>query len=278
MVAIPDPSNCPDHPQFNAFVETIRILRAPGGCAWDQEQTHTSIKKHVIEEAYEVVDAIERNNLEDMKEELGDLLEQIVLQSQIAADADEFTIDDVCQTVNEKMIRRHPHVFGEDKAYTEEEVLALWEQVKLQELKLKEEKLKARGVEREGLLDSVPKSLPALMQCQKLSKKAAAAGFEWDTTDQVWEKVAEEIQEFKEAPRKSREALVEFGDILFALVNVARKEGIDAESALRASNQKFIDRWESMEQEKWDQGQELYGLSVEELEELWQNAKKKEKN
>lgn len=278
MVAVPDPSRCPQHPDFNAFVETMRILRAPGGCPWDQKQTHESIAKNVVEEAYEVVDAIESGDTDHMAEELGDLLEQVVLQAQIAADNGTFTIDDVCRGINEKIIRRHPHVFGDDVATDDASVNEIWDKVKLAEQKAKDSRLDAAGEERQGLLATVPKSLPALMQCQKMSRKAASAGFEWDTTDQVWEKVAEEIGEFKAAPRGSQEALVEFGDILFALVNVARKEGIDAETALKASNEKFKVRWSSMEREMWDQGRELDGLSIDELEELWQNAKKKEKN
>ena len=179
------------HPAFDQFVATISALRAPDGCPWDQAQTHASIAKNMIEEAYEAVDAIEQNDVAHLREELGDVLLQVVLQSQIAADAEEFTIDDVASDVNAKMIRRHPHVFGDAQAEHASDVLDLWDQVKLAE--------GATEDKPSGLLESVPSSFPALMQAQKLSRKAASAGFEWDSIADIWDKVGEEIAELKEA-------------------------------------------------------------------------------
>ena len=181
-----------NHAEFDAFVETIAKLRAPDGCPWDREQTHASIAHNMIEEAYEAVDAIEACDVAHLREELGDVLLQVVLQSQIAADAGEFTIDDVCRDINEKMVRRHPHIFGEVQALTPEEVTDIWDAVKMRE---REAAMgEAAGAEKpDGLLDGVPTSFPALMQAQKISRKAVAVGFEWPDEAGVWAKVAEEI-------------------------------------------------------------------------------------
>ena len=183
------------HPAFDEFVATIEALRAPDGCPWDREQTHRSIAGNMVEEAYEAVDAIEADDGSHMLEELGDVLLQVVLQSQIAADAGEFTIDDVCRVVNEKIVRRHPHVFGEMEAGDANEVLDVWDQIKMAE----REAADAAGAAPASLLDGVPKSFPALKQAQKISRKAASAGFEWETVDDVWVKVDEEIVELKAA-------------------------------------------------------------------------------
>ena len=211
---------------FAAFVDTIAALRAPNGCPWDREQTHESIARNMIEEAYEAVDAIEQHDAAHLREELGDVLLQVVLQSQIAADAGEFTVADVCRDVNAKMIRRHPHVFGQAAAGSAEDVLSIWDNVKLAEKSAAD----AQAEEPEGLLESVPVSFPALLQAYKISRKAVAAGFEWDSVEDVWAKVEEEIAEFKQACRSddAQAKELEFGDVLFSLVNVARKEGIDA--------------------------------------------------
>lgn len=263
----------PFHPDFDAFVETIAVLRAPGGCPWDREQTHRSIARNMLEEAYEAVDAIEADDVVHLREELGDVLLQVVLQSQIAADAGEFTIDDVCADINAKMIRRHPHVFGEEAAATAEDVNAIWAAVKRAEQETGAADAEGK---REGLLDGVPTGFPALMQAQKISKKAVAAGFEWECVEDVWAKVAEEIEEFKTAETPEEREL-EFGDILFALVNVARWEGVDAESALRAMCNKFRRRWAFMEGAAWAMGKELDELTQPEQEELWQQAKRSER-
>ena len=250
--------------EMQALVETIWRLRQPDGCPWDRKQTHESIAKNMIEEAYEAVDCIEAGDTAHLREELGDVLMQVVLHAQIAVDAGEFTLADVAHDINEKLIRRHPHVFGEARAQTADEVLGIWDSVKLAERKDEPAK---------GLLDSVPTSLPALMQAQKVSRKAAAAGFEWETVDDVWDKVAEEKAEFEAEPKGSEARELEFGDLLFALVNVARKEGIDAESALRASTNKFRERWGAMEREAFRRGVAIEDLSTAEQNELWDEAK-----
>ena len=273
-----------EHPAFNEFVSTIAALRAPNGCPWDKEQTHRSIASNMIEEAYEAVDAIEADDVAHMREELGDVLLQVVLQSQIAQDEGQFTIDDVCEEVNEKIVRRHPHVFGDVTATDANEVLDLWDQTKLEE---KKERPK------EGLLDGVPKSFPALMQAQKISRKAAASGFEWESVDDVWDKVDEEVAELKAAyetaPKSpngkiSKEdhaakdaAELELGDVLFSLVNVARKMGLDAEGALRATCDKFRSRWSYMEEAAEKSGTPLEDMSIEEQEALWDAAKLSQK-
>lgn len=257
--------------EFAAFVDTIAALRAPGGCPWDREQTHESIARNMIEEAYEAVDAIEQHDAAHLREELGDVLLQVVLQSQIAADAGEFTVADVCHDVNEKMIRRHPHVFGEEAASSADEVLSIWDNVKLAEKSASDAQEEAP----KGLLDAVPVSFPALLQAYKISRKAVAVGFEWETVEEVWAKVEEEIAEFKQACQSgtAEEKELEFGDVLFSLVNVARKEGIDAETALRASCRKFRERWAFMEGAAWGQGLRIEELSMEEMQQLWDQAK-----
>lgn len=279
------------HPAFDGLVATIEALRAPDGCPWDREQTHRSIAHNMIEEAYEAVDAIESDSVAHLREELGDVLLQVVLQSQIAADAGEFDIDDVCRAIDKKMIRRHPHVFGDATAENANDVTGLWEQVKLAEKESADAEAASAGVEiPEGLLDGVPTSFPALMQAQKISRKAAAAGFEWDTVDDVWEKVAEEVAELKAAyaaaPKSSdgkvlKEAddqaaaavELEFGDVLFSLVNVARRMGVSSENALRATCTKFRRRWAFMEGAAWGQGRRIEDMTADELEELWTISK-----
>lgn len=261
------------HPAFDRLVRTMWRLRQPDGCPWDREQTHRSITRNMVEEAYEAVDAIEADDTEHLLEELGDVLEQVVLHAQIAADDGEFTIDDVADGLNEKLVRRHPHVFGAHAAATDgAEVTDIWDDVKAAE-----RAVLGAGERPQGLLDSVPLSLPALMQAQKISKRAARAGFEWETVADVWAKVAEERAEFeREAPGSEARAL-EFGDLLFALVNVARREGIDAEEALAASNRKFRARWSRMEELARMEGSRTEELTCEQLNELWDRAKAEEK-
>lgn len=284
-----------EHPSFDAFVRTIAKLRSPeGGCPWNRAQTHESIGDYMIEEAYEAVDAIQSKDADHLREELGDVLLQVVLQSQIAADAGEFTIDDVCAGIDEKMIRRHPHVFGDVDASDANAVAELWEQVKLAEKQ--EADAKAAAGEHESLLDAVPTHFPALLQAQKISRKAVAVGFEWETLDDVWDKVAEERAELEEAyaaaPKSAdgkvlstdsatRDPLVtavelEFGDLLFVLVNIARKMGIDAEGALRASNEKFRKRFAKVEQGAWSEGRSVEDLTLAEMDAYWERAKEDE--
>lgn len=274
------------HPQLDRLVRTIWRLRQADGCPWDREQTHGSITKNMVEEAYEAVDAIEANDVAHLCEELGDVLEQVLLHAQIAADAGEFTIEDVAHGLNEKLVRRHPHVFGDlaaasdgqapagyEEARDGERVLDIWDDVKRLEREARGQVADAEP----GLLDSVPQSLPALMQAQKISKRAAKAGFEWDSLAGVWAKVAEERAEFEAEEPGTTASQEEFGDLLFALVNVARWSGVDAEEALAASNRKFRRRWARMEELARAQGRAVEDLSTVEQNELWDRAKGEEK-
>ncbi|MDJ1121740.1 nucleoside triphosphate pyrophosphohydrolase [Olsenella sp. YH-ols2217] len=256
------------HEAMDALVRTIWRLRQPDGCPWDKEQTHRSIKRNLVEEAYEAVDAIEEGSDAHLAEELGDVLMQVLLHAQIAADEGAFTFDDVAWGLNEKLIRRHPHVFGEAAAQDPDDVLGIWESVKA------EERAGRTGVE--GLLDSVPRSLPALMECQKLSARAARAGFDWPDVDAVWDKFAEERAEVAAEPSGSESQALEFGDLLFTLVNVARKLGIDAEDALRQSNAKFRRRWQGVETLAAADGEPVTEEGHERLEELWGIVKDRE--
>ena len=261
------------HPEFDRLVRTMWRLRQPDGCPWDREQTHRSITKNMVEEAYEAVEAIEADDRAHLVEELGDVLEQVVLHAQIAADEGAFTIDDVVHGLNEKLVRRHPHVFGEHAAAGDGgEVQDIWDEVKAAERAASGEEERPQG-----LLDSVPRSLPALMQAQKISKRAAKAGFEWETVADIWDKVAEERAEMEREELGSDARALEFGDLLFALVNVARREGIDAEEALAASNRKFRERWSRMEDLAQSEGVELDGIGAPALNRLWDRAKAEEK-
>lgn len=278
------------HPEFDRLIRTIWRLRQEDGCPWDKEQTHQSISKNMIEEAYEAVEAIAEDSPEHLEEELGDVLEQVVLHSQIEADsgasagsgardraagtdgdrAAGFDIDDVCRALNQKLVRRHPHVFGPEAGSTSSAaaVLDVWESVKAEERASAED-----TVHTEGLLDSVPQSLPALMQAQKISKRAAKMGFEWASVDDVWDKVAEERAEFDAEASGTQQKTDEFGDILFALINVARWEGVDAEEALMSACRKFRARWSYMEKAAAKRGFSL-DEKPELQEDLWQEAKR----
>ena len=268
------------HPEFDRLVRTIWRLRQEDGCPWDKEQTHQSISKNMIEEAYEAVEAIAEGSPEHLEEELGDVLEQVVLHSQIEADngaaggdvdrAAGFDIDDVCRALNQKLVRRHPHVFGPEAGSTSSAaaVLDVWESVKAEERASAED-----TVHTEGLLDSVPQSLPALMQAQKISKRAAKMGFEWASVADVWDKVAEERAEFDAEAPGTQQKTDEFGDILFALINVARWEGVDAEEALMSACRKFRTRWSYMEKAAAKRGFSL-DEKPELQEDLWQEAKR----
>ena len=277
------------HPEFDRLVRTIWRLRQEDGCPWDKEQTHQSISKNMIEEAYEAVEAIAEDSPEHLEEELGDVLEQVVLHSQIEADsgavsdaeraagtadmrdrAAGFGIDDVCRALNQKLVRRHPHVFGPEAGSTSSAaaVLDVWESVKAEERASTED-----TVHTEGLLDSVPQSLPALMQAQKISKRAAKMGFEWASVNDVWDKVAEERAEFDAEAPGTQQKTDEFGDILFALINVARWEGVDAEEALMSACRKFRARWSYMEKAAAERDFSL-DEKPELQEDLWQEAKR----
>jgi len=252
---------------FESFAEIVAHLRAPDGCPWDKEQTHESLRKHLLEEAYEAISAIDSGDFNDMREEFGDLLLQVVLQSQIANEEGEFNINQVIHGISSKLIRRHPHVFGDLKVDGVDGVLANWEKLKEQE----------RGGKKEnkGILDGVSDILPALSQAQEYQDRAARVGFDWPEIDGVLDKVAEEIEEIKLA-ETDFELASEIGDLLFVLVNFARWKHVDAESALRKTNKKFKKRFGFVEQGAKKQNRNLSELTLDEMESLWQEAKKAE--
>jgi len=231
---------------FDRLIEVIEKLRSPKGCPWDREQTHQSLKPYLIEETYEVLDAIDDGRPEVLQDELGDLLLQIVLHSQLAAEKKTFTIEDVVKSISAKMIRRHPHVFGDTAVKDVKDVWRNWEKIK------KGEKVQ------KSILDSVPAALPALYRATKVQKKAARVGFDWPDIVGVLDKIKEEIHEFEEIKVKKQpeRALDEFGDILFSLVNLARKLDLDAEDALRQATKKFEKRFKYVEQKVNKSGKE----------------------
>lgn len=248
---------------FSEFVRLIGVLRAPDGCPWDRAQNHLSLRQHMLEEAYEAVAAIEAGSASDLADELGDVLLQVVLHAQIASETGDFDIDEVVARITEKIRRRHPHIFGDASADTPDEVTANWSAIK-------------RGEKEGGLLDTIPRNLPALMLAQKISRRVVGVGFEWETLEDVWAKVHEELDELRDTEPGSPEAAEEIGDVLFTVVNLARKQGIDAEEALRATCAKFTGRWEAMERAADAQGFEISSAGIERLEQLWQDAKKHE--
>jgi tetrapyrrole methylase family protein/MazG family protein len=252
---------------FEAFAEIVAHLRAPNGCPWDREQTHESLRKHLLEESYEAISAIDSGDFADMREEFGDLLLQVVLQSQIAIEEGQFNVNQVIQGIHSKIVRRHPHVFGDLKLEGVQGVLANWEKLKQQE--------RGKKKDGKGLLDGVPVALPALSQAQEYQDRAARVGFDWPEIEGVLEKIAEEIEEVKRASDE-HELAAELGDLLFALVNLARWKKVDAESALRETNRKFKQRFGYVEQGAKKQGRDLSALSLDEMESLWQEAKAQE--
>ncbi len=250
---------------FEAFQEIVAALRAPDGCPWDREQTHQSLRPHLMEEAYETLSALDSGDPAKMVEEFGDLLLQIVLNAQIASEAGDFNMADVFKGIYDKIIRRHPHVFGELQLDGVQGVLKNWEKLKAEE-RLEEGKEK-------GLLDGVPLALPALTQAQEYQDRAARVGFDWPEIEGVLEKVVEEIREVREATN-NKELTAELGDLFFALVNLARWKKVDAESALRETNMRFKKRFAHVEQGAKKRGRKLQEMTIEEMETLWQEAKK----
>ena len=238
----------------------VAQLRSPDGCPWDREQTHQSLKPHLIEECYELVDAIDARDDKEMKEELGDLLLQVVLHSQMASEEDRFDMDDVATVIADKLMHRHPHVFGENKLPDSEAVLRQWEVIK-----------RAEKQERSSALDGVPKALPALARAQKVQAKAARVGFDWNDADGALEKVQEELSEIESASERQIEE--EVGDLLFAVVNFARKKGLDAEQALWQATAKFSDRFQAMERLAKDRDLELASLTLSQMDRLWDEVK-----
>lgn len=243
-------------------------LRAPGGCPWDREQTYDSIKLYTLEETYEVMDAIDRRDFPGLAEELGDLALQVVFFAQMAAEENRFTISDSLDAINEKLVRRHPHVFADGDAETSSEVLKRWDEIKVEEKKAKGEKPK-------GILDSVLRAQPALTEAAQISRKAAGAGFDWPALEPVLDKVREELDELADARQRLGPAEIEgeLGDLLFTLVNVARFLKVDPEQALRKTNNKFRRRFAHVEARLAGNGKTVQQSNLEEMESLWQEAK-----
>lgn len=253
-----------DLPPLERLRAIMARLRAENGCNWDRAQTHETLVKYLIEETYEVVECIEEGRLENLKEELGDLLTQVYFHAQIAAEDNRFTVDDIAQSVNEKLLRRHPHVFGEQKDLNPKEVRDQWE------------KIKVDSKEKKSVLAGVPKSMPALNLAFRVGEKAAGVGFDWADPRDVFAKFKEEIGEFEEefnADDKER-MTDELGDLMFALVNLARKVDIDPEHALRRTMARFISRFGYIEETLKERGRKFVDTTLEEMEELWQEAKK----
>jgi tetrapyrrole methylase family protein/MazG family protein len=267
--------------EFASLVYVMGRLRGPGGCPWDREQTHDSIKHHLLEEAYEAVDAMDAGDPDILAEELGDLLLQVVFHSQLALSNEEFTLADVVGHIVTKLIRRHPHVFGDVEVSGAEHVLRNWEVIKAGE---REAKAKAgrkfesaqaaeEGLEGTGLLLSVPRAMPALERSQQLQVRAARIGFDWNGIEGVFDKVREELAELEKEESKERRT-EEIGDLLFSLVNLAQWMGINGEEALRRANDKFLRRFTAMERAIVARGGKLRGMQVDEMEEVWQEIKK----
>jgi tetrapyrrole methylase family protein/MazG family protein len=251
-----------DPEKFDTLVNIIARLRGPDGCPWDREQTHTSLKANLLSECYEVLEALDSDDTDKLCEELGDLLLQIVLHAQIAQDEGDFEIGDVIKSISEKLVRRHPHIFGSVKVKDSAEVMHNWEDLKRDE--------REEGV---SMLAGVPKEMPALAYAYEISRRAVRVGFEWKDMEGVIDKLAEEVREIKDAEGQQQKSR-EFGDLLFTLVNVARWEGIDAEAALRDANQKFYLRFSRMEELCRKRGLELKELTFEQWDELWEEVKR----
>lgn len=248
-----------NYPNLEKLIEIVEILRSENGCSWDREQTHSSLKRNMLEEAYEAVDAINDNDMKHLKEELGDVLLQVLLHSQIAKEEKAFDIEDVAKVLSDKLIHRHPHVFGEIKVSSTQKILDNWEKLKQEE-----------KPHRKSVMDGVSKSQSALMSAQKISKKAVKVGFEWTDENSLYDCVQSEIKEFAIA-KNPDEKEDELGDILFAVVNLARWNNIDAEQALIRANNKFMTRFRKMEELA---KKDLNKLSFDEWDNLWKTAKK----
>ena len=256
--------------KFERLVEIMARLRAPDGCPWDREQTFDTIKPYTLEETYEVLDAIDRRDWGDLAEEIGDYLLQAVFYAQMGREQGLFKIEDALDAINEKLVRRHPHVFADAIAETPADVKARWDVIKEQEKE-------AKGKAPQGLLDGIPRAMPALVEAQQISVRAAGAGFEWPNFDEVIAKLHEELDELKRAGTPAeREA--EIGDLLFTLVNIARWSKADAEQALRATNVKFRERFAYVERKLSERGRTPSSSDLEEMESLWQQAKTKPKS
>ena len=251
-----------DLSQFATLVDIIARLRAPDGCPWDRKQTHTSLRENLLAECYEVLEALDEGDSEGLRDELGDLLMQIVLHAQIASETGEFELGDVIRGINAKLIHRHPHIFGSKKVKDAEEVALNWEALKQEE----------RGADT-SILDSVPRQMPALGYSQEIQRRVAGVGFDWEDVDGVIDKLVEEAGELKQADSREKKVW-EFGDLLFTLVNIARRLGVDSEAALREANRRFCRRFSYMEEICRQRRLNLGELSFDEQNALWEEAKK----
>jgi tetrapyrrole methylase family protein/MazG family protein len=255
-----------DNYDINDFLRLVTVLRSPGGCPWDRKQTHESIKKNFIEETYEAVEAINKADAEGLKEELGDVLLQVAMHSEMESEKGSFDFNDVVNDICKKLVVRHPHVFGDAAAQSSDEALQNWDQVKL----------KTKGMKKQGeAMIKVPREFPALMRAQKVQEKAAKAGFDWDDINGAVDKLHEEIDELETALAAGvgKDIEEEFGDVLFSCVNVSRFIGADSEEALTASTDKFIKRYLLVEKLAADEGLDMKTASIEELDKLWNKAK-----
>ncbi len=249
--------------QFDALVAIIARLRAGDGCPWDRKQTHSSLRENLLQECYEVLEALDEGDSGKLCHELGDLLMQVVLHAQIATEAGEFEVRDVISSINTKLIHRHPHVFGSLRVKDAEEVLVNWEALKKEE----------RGADA-SMLSNVPQEMPALSYSQEIQDRVARVGFDWEDIGGVIDKLAEEVSEFKQADSRERKGQ-EFGDLLFTLANIARRLGVDLESTLREANRRFYHRFSCMEELCRQRGLNFGELSFDEQNALWEEAKKK---
>ncbi|MBD3298437.1 MAG: nucleoside triphosphate pyrophosphohydrolase [candidate division Zixibacteria bacterium] len=256
---------------FDDLVAIMRRLRAPGGCPWDRKQNHRSLLPYLIEETYEVADSIERQNMVDLEEELGDLLLQIVFHAQLAAERKRFGVDGVIDRISRKLIARHPHVFKTKQQLTADEVLGNWERIKLNE---------SNGTaKKKGVLDGLPRSLPALLRAYRMQEKTSRFGFDWDRPEDVLDKVEEEITELRQSLTKRRKGEIEheMGDLLFALVNLARHLKVDPETALSKTNRRFTRRFAYIEQQLAKDNRSLNDATLDEMDRLWETAKSRER-
>jgi len=249
--------------KFDELLEIMEILRGPTGCPWDKEQDHKSLIPFLLEETYEVIESINKNSIEDLKEELGDLLLQIVFHAQIAKESGEFNIDDIITGISTKLIRRHPNVFGDEKIDTAEEQSVNWEKLKKQEGK-------------KSVVDGIPRAMPALSFAKRIQQRASTVGFDWQKTEDVWEKVIEEISELKHEIENQNQDKIEeeFGDLLFALVNYGRFLKIDPENSLKKATDKFILRFKKLEKRIEDKSLSMEELTLDELDREWNEIKK----
>jgi tetrapyrrole methylase family protein/MazG family protein len=248
---------------FVDLVNIVEKLRSPEGCPWDKEQTHESLLPYFLEEVYEVIESVELKDWETLKEELGDVLLHILLQAKIADETNKFNISDSLEGINNKLVNRHPHVFGDDNIDASGEAKQNWEDIKHVEKK------------RKSRLDGVPNKLPALVRAQRLQEKASHAGFDWDNIDDAWEKLNEELNELKSAQEKRdiENIKEEIGDVLFSVVNLSRFFDIPAEDMLRKTNRKFITRFQTIERELKEKGKKLENSNLEEMEKIWEKSK-----